>query len=465
MIESNEETKIYVRNSNKTQINTANQQEQLILDFFSEFDASTIKARFDRLVEVVGYPPQNAIDFMLLSGAIYVTDKTVLRRSSSDRWTRKLNITSPVGNKDLWSEASSDLINAISFLTGDQWQFGWVNEVNQLWHADKVGAEKFDAVCLFSGGLDSLIGAINLLEDRKNKRILLIGHYDSNLTPKTQQILFEKLKEYYGPDRVKLIQVLLRPSENLPNQQYPLPTKKERTTRSRSLVFISLGLAAASACGTKIPLFVPENGFIALNVPLTPARLGSCSTRTTHPYFFNCLNKFLKEIGLINPILNPYQYQTKGQMMQTCLNMQLLEELARSSVSCSRPEAGRFKGGKYGNCGYCFPCLIRRASMHTVNLDIGSDYFVDVCTDESFLQDHRVASPSRDAKAIFKALYTSSRQRDPNFFTRSSIISGPIENLDNLNKHSQVYQQGLTELRNLFLDKATAEVKKLASIE
>ncbi|MXE16511.1 DNA-binding protein, partial [Escherichia coli] len=59
------------------------------------------------------------------------------------------------------------------------------------------------------------------------------------------------------------------------------------TMRTRSLNF--LALAAVGACAVqeisqqeKIDFFVPENGFISLNAPLTPRRIGSLSTRTTH---------------------------------------------------------------------------------------------------------------------------------------------------------------------------------------
>lgn len=458
-------TNIYVRNNKSSLIDVASPPNAIVLDLFSTIDSSTIKARFDRLVEIVGYPSQAAIDFLLFAAAIYVTDKIVQRRITPDRWTRTLKMTCPIEDKNLWSSAETDLTAAISFLTGDRWKFDWITARNNLWYVNKVGNEKYEAVCLLSGGLDSLIGAIDLLEDKKNKRVLFIGHYDSNLTPKIQQLLFERLVDHYGSDRLDFVQILVRPAEKLPAQQYPLPRGRERTTRSRSLVFISLGIAAACASGPEIPLYVPENGFIALNIPLTSTRLGSCSTRTTHPYFFERLQAFLQEIGITNPIINPYQYLSKGQMLERCLNQPLLRELAHETISCARPEASRFQGKKYGNCGYCFPCLIRRASLHVVGLDKADDYKVDVCTNEAFLNDHRVNAPSRDARAVFKALYSAAHQNRSRSFERLPLIAGPVKDLNGLHMHSQVYQRGLLELRNLFLDKASTSVKRMASLE
>lgn len=458
-------TNIYVRNNKGSVIDLVSSPNAIVLDLFSTIDSSTIKARFDRLVEVVGYPSQSAIDFLLFAVAVYVADKTVQRKITPDKWTRTLNMMCPVEDKSLWSSAETNLTAAISFLTGDRWKFDWSTNKNNLWYVNKIGQEKYQAVCLLSGGLDSLIGAIDLLEDKRNKRILFIGHYDSNLTPKIQQLLFERLVSHYGSERLDFVQILVRPAEKLPAQQYPLPRGRERTTRSRSLVFISLGIAAACASGSNIPLYIPENGFIALNIPLTSARLGSCSTRTTHPYFSERLQAFLQEIGITNPIINPYQYHSKGQMLERCLNQPLLRELAHETVSCARPEASRFQGKKYGNCGYCFPCLIRRSSLHVVGLDKADDYKVDVCNNEAFLNDHRVNAPSRDTRAVFKALYTAIHQNKVRSFERLPIIAGPIKDLTNLQMHSQVHQEGLLELRNFFLDKASVAVKRIASIE
>ena len=52
-------------------------------------------------------------------------------------------------------------------------------------------------------------------------------------------------------------------------------------------------------------LIVPENGFISINVPLTFARSGSSSTRTTHPYYFKLFQELLLNLGLNIEIFNP----------------------------------------------------------------------------------------------------------------------------------------------------------------
>lgn len=71
----------------------------------------------------------------------------------------------------------------------------------------------------------------------------------------------------------------------------------ETTTRGRSVLFLALGVAVASGLGPA-RLLVPENGFISLNVPLTPPRSGSFSTRTTHPHLIALLRDLLNELQL-----------------------------------------------------------------------------------------------------------------------------------------------------------------------
>jgi len=334
-----------------------------VLDVFSLPSRSTVAENLGRLVSVVGTLKREGLDFLLFAAAVYVADKKALRRLALDRWTRDLELSAPVADPSRWEEATPAFVEALSFLTGDRWRLEWREEENRLRSVRRRGHGDFEAVCLLSGGLDSLIGAIDLLEDARRLRVLLVGHYDSTLTPRVQKRLAASLARHYGSDRVRLVQVMARSAATRREQLYSLPAGREATTRSRSVLFLGLGLAAASALGPEVPLHVPENGFIALNVPLTSARRGSCSTRTVHPHFFDRMFEALSVVGLTNPVSNPYQFLTKGEMLKSCKNQTLLRELASQSVSCAHPEVGRYEQTGYGDCGYCYPCLIRRAAM------------------------------------------------------------------------------------------------------
>jgi 7-cyano-7-deazaguanine synthase in queuosine biosynthesis len=128
-------------------------------------------------------------------------------------------------------------------------------------------------VCLFSGGLDSLCGAIDLLA--QGAQVCLVSHYEAGQAPDTQVQLARALAAHYGRNRILVRRLFLRPTPSSGLQERPLPTDREPSTRSRSLLFIGAGVAAAAAFGDQVLLVVPENGFIGINVPLTAAAMAA----------------------------------------------------------------------------------------------------------------------------------------------------------------------------------------------
>lgn len=89
----------------------------------------------------------------------------------------------------------------------------------------------------------------------------------------------------------------------------------ENTSRGRSLLFLCAAVSIAGIMGKQVPVYIPENGFIGLNVALTNGRKGSCSTRTTHPYFLNSLNELIASVGIQNHISNFFAFNTKREIV------------------------------------------------------------------------------------------------------------------------------------------------------
>lgn len=137
----------------------------------------------------------------------------------------------------------------------------------------------------------------------------------------------------------------------------------EDSTRGRSFLFFALGIFAGSGLCRTFVLRVPENGLISLNVPLDTLRLGALSTRTTHQFYIARWNQLLTILGIHGHIENPYWDTTKGEMVSGCTNPKLLRSLISSSLSCASPTKGRWKGLPTEHCGFCLPCLIRRAAL------------------------------------------------------------------------------------------------------
>jgi hypothetical protein len=327
----------------------------------------------DRLAHGIGYaltnmaelnlePSEVAVDLMIVAAHIHAADTRLARATESqDGWSREIRLVVPVSNPTLWSGASSVLKRALDFLTGDRWQIGFRRRPEKFATIAKARPRpldpvSFDAVNLFSGGLDSLIGAIDHLHS--GGLPLLVSHAGEGAVSKSQEECFEVLKEGFPKSAFDRLRIWMAFGDGLIDG-----VESESTTRGRSFLFFSLGVAAGVGLGKKFVLRVPENGLIALNVPLDPLRLGALSTRTTHPFYMARWNELLDVLGINGALTNPYWDKTKGEMATQCADRDLLKRAAPHSLSCSSPAKARWKGQSQGHCGYCLPCLIRRASL------------------------------------------------------------------------------------------------------
>ncbi|ENN8361689.1 Qat anti-phage system QueC-like protein QatC, partial [Acinetobacter baumannii] len=299
---------------------------------------------------------ETAFDLMMLSLAVTAADTFVERDSrAEDAWCRQFKINLPLLNPTLWDGQKNLLKEILHFLSGDLWDFEFRQSnfvipkmVKGGVRTKKIYINGHDSVCLFSGGLDSTIGAIDL--KAQGKKSVLVSH----AYPKDRQ---KQDHVYYDLqfDNARF-QVLANPRKV---KEIPADVQM----RTRSFNFIAFGALIATALSKNhfsnkiIKLYIPENGLISINPPLTPRRIGALSTRTTHPYFLQKLNILFKNIGLPVEIENPYQYKTKGEMMLECKDQSSLKKIAATTVSC-----GKWKRSGM-QCGKCLPCLIRRASF------------------------------------------------------------------------------------------------------
>jgi hypothetical protein len=308
------------------------------------------------------YPTELGLDLLVLAAHVHAADTRISRTTESqDSWTREIRLVVPVSDPDRWTSAASVLVRLLNFLTGDRWTVGFrarpgrFNAIVPRRQRRLVGLP-FDCLALCSGGLDSLIYAIDALEAGRTP--LLISHAGEGATSDAQSTLFEALKQQYPRRSFNRLRLWMAFPESL-----VAGSAVENTTRGRSFLFFALGAFAGTGLDGAFTLKVPENGLIALNVPLDPLRLGALSTRTTHPFYMARWNELLGLLGVPGKVENPYWDRTKGEMAAACANGALLRTLAPSSLSCSSPSKGRWQGVGTQHCGYCLPCLIRRAAL------------------------------------------------------------------------------------------------------
>lgn len=319
-----------------------------------------------QLAELGMKPSETSLDLAILAALITAADTRISRTEhSQNAWTREMDLYVPVADPGKWSKLAPLLVTTLNFLTGDRWRFFFrarpVNLMVLVPELTQLRTAYPTCICLFSGGLDSFIGAVDLIV--KGEEPLLVSHYwDPNSTSPYQNSCFEAVKKRYPKTTLNRVQARMGFPEGIVKG-----SSGEDTLRARSFLFFALAAMAADATGEPKTIHVPENGLISLNVPLDPTRLGALSTRTTHPFYMARVNELFTELGLQTQLFNKYAHRTKGQMAQECEDLPFLTDHAHLTMSCSSPGKARFSKDPTNrepkHCGYCVPCVIRRAAI------------------------------------------------------------------------------------------------------
>lgn len=289
--------------------------------------------------------PSQSWDFLSFALSVLAADLSSPRSESPDGWTRELILSVAVTDPDLWNAQARALEEALAYLTTDRWSLTFISGGYQ--YRPKEPAEHLgeDCVALLSGGLDSLVGMIDLIN---------AGH---NPVAVSQLVTGDAAKQRdIAADLGRMTHLQL-------NHAAECLSPRENSQRSRTLIFIAYAVLAATATARfhtaqTVPVYINENGFIALNPPLTPMRIGSLSTRTAHPVFLQQLQSILHAVGLNVALINPYALKTKGEMLVECADQTVLGRWASATTSC-----GRYRRFGYQHCGRCIPCQVRRAAF------------------------------------------------------------------------------------------------------
>jgi len=386
-----------------------------------------------------GVAPQTAAsDLLRLAMTVYSADMGIPRSTGFDSWTRDFVLHLPVTEFDRWYATIGTATDMLMFLTGDHWvislrQSDEDPEKNKRQTSWEGPQEVPQAVSLFSGGLDSFIGAIDRLE--MGERLALVAHYGAGTTNKAQEQSHAAIEAVY-PDLTEFFSFYVQPPP-------PLGGEPEKTTRSRSILFLSLAVSVASSLGDSVPLIIAENGLISINPPLTHSRMGSFSTRTTHPYFLDLYGQLLDALGIGVSIETPYRFYTKGEMILGVLNSDAFQAGAYHTLSCSHPDVSRYWGHSPGqHCGYCVPCIIRRSAMYAARLDDPSHYLLDVRNDPPPMDKDR----GRDFRAFEMAMERLANA-DHQQLLFDVLDTGPVPPAD-ASMYVDVYRRGMDEVRN-----------------
>lgn len=394
--------------------------------YFNMFPSAGIKnighigINFPTVIRRDGLAPSvQAWDFATIASAVAATDRAILRQESADGWTRMIELSICLEDPDVWNTKRAELEFLLRFLTGDFWKLRFLPGGLKVPKAKKPGKQSADCVCLLSGGIDSLVGAIDLISTGKKPLFVSQVVRGSGIA----QTKFAA--ELGSSERHLQWSFAVRP-----------PGGSEKSTRARSIIFFAFAALAASAISSSpkqpVEIIVPENGFISLNVPLVPGRLGSLSTKTTHRVYTAGIQEIWDAVGIPAHLSFPYQYSTKGEMLLNCADQALLLNLIGDSISC-----GKYQRHNLTQCGVCVPCMVRRAAFLQADLQD--------TTAKGYLHKNLAHSGSRDVAAA-AAAYIRYQDMGIRRFAGAALS---FASQDERKQYENVVARGMDELGQL----------------
>ena len=407
---------------------------------------------------------QTGIDFdvFLIGCFVYGIDILLPREKFADNsWNREIEVEFPVENPDIFNKGKNILEKTLTFLTGDEWKISFIQRDNFPLYSPtkrvKISDEAFQKshkkISLFSGGLDSLIGVIDQLAT-SNDRMVLVSHYDGTSfrgARADQKKINDVLKNKYSHYHLIQTRVDLSRLDTNSNKVH-----KETTLRARSFLFLCKAIFVAHSIDDGTDVLIPENGTISLNYPLTPSRISSCSTRTSHPYYLAKLEEFIKSIGLNHSIKNRYELKTKGEMLEECKDRNLI--LKTYSLSCSCGKRGTRKDIRdnpegTNHCGVCMPCIYRRVALYKIGINelVGTDIF------------NPQKRQLKNIPDIPAFLYYMKQPLTVENIKRNLLVYGTLP-FDKLNEYADVVLRTRNEIREWIKEKGSDELKKMLGL-
>ena len=359
---------------------------------------SSFVAPFGPRLSAIGAVPAPNVDLVRLALLVYAADRSTIRKVGGTNWSsRDFSLLVPVSDAQLWDTVSDDLASLLSFLTGDTWGLGFsTSESPKEEMVEASNSQRPSRVVLMSGGADSALGVLKSLQQLGTiESHMLVSHDGLAVVAPVQRAVAERAAAIVpgASQSVKQIRLLRRKK-----QVTGLPFKSETSSRSRSFLFLALGLAHASIHG--VPVWIPDNGFTSLNPPLTPNRRGSLSTRSTHPAFLHGLSRILERVGAHPTIVNPFAHMTKGEMFRVAARQfgeTKISKYLSATHSCGLTGQRSKRVSPKTQCGVCFGCVVRRAAFAAGGLNDQTVYadashsadLADWLQDKSVLPDVR----------------------------------------------------------------------------
>lgn len=377
-----------------------------------------IPSRFHDLIEIAAY--------------VYCGDQAISRGGQGAQnvgasWRRRLFFRIPVRDPDLWNDSpqKDQLIETLSFLTEDEYHFDFekLKEPPPTQQSMDLDLPSPEEVLLFSGGLDSLGGAV--LESVVNKRrVALVMHKATEKLNRRHEKLINLLKNHCTSS-LQYIPVSINKNKSL---------SRDFSQRSRSFLYFALASTVSHMLGlNRIRMY--ENGIVSLNLPPSPQVVGARATRTTHPQVINGFGRIASTLAERPFVVeNPFLWKTKAEILRGIVDAGCAE-MIKYATSCTHTmKMTKLKT----HCGACSQCIDRRFAVLAANVedhDPEEAYGVDLIKGERPGESFSDGKRDRDDSRTMIAAYVETasdicRMSALEFFGRYGEVSRVLKHLD-----------------------------------
>ena len=311
---------------------------------------------------MIGEVPDHLCDLLDIATYVFIADRMISRGGRTlpnmgGDWHRRFRLVIAVREPDRWNrtEVKSALEELVGFLSGDTFSFQFLKSDEPPAFPSRLplrlgdaAQRRSDQVLLFSGGLDSLAGAVEELS-QTDDRIVLASHRSSDQVFSRQKALAAALSHRF-PGRVVHVPVEITMRPGLRDVEF--------TQRTRTFLFSAIGCVVAEMMGcARIPFF--ENGIMSFNLPIAPQIIGSRATRSTHPLALRQMTEFANQVlGTPFEVANPFVWRTKAEIVRL-IGQYGQADLVAGSISCTHIR----RPGQRTHCGECAQCLHRRLGI------------------------------------------------------------------------------------------------------
>ncbi len=333
--------------------------------------------------------PDRIKDLLEIAGYIYAADRSISRGAIDSleyhSWARDLHFVFKVRDLKFWKQKETEklLSEALLFVSGDNslsFSFvGGARDFGQLnaFDVEGIAPEKKgnSTVALFSGGLDSLAGVLNLLETT-NDNLILVSHRANHGTTKTQEGIHKKLSRDY-PNRIKYYPFHC----TLKGVRAP-----EETQRTRIFLYTAVAFSLATIFQVD-NLNIFENGITSINFSKRADLINARASRTTHPKTLHHMRKFFSHVAKKEFKINhPFLFSTKTDIFKLIHSFNR-HDYINSTVTCTKTFQRFDHNSNATHCGGCSQCIDRRFAAFASHLEEFDAIYNFEISKDSFLLD------------------------------------------------------------------------------